>query len=150
MADETLFFADMGIGWMAAAIESLPTELRFGAILAIIFAGYKIFERKYPKTESGYSSLEGKISTLELHVTNHLTTEIHDVREVIKTQTAAITAMTTALQEQTKAARDVEEEATRTNRSVNVVLSKLDELDKSIDTVDKSVIRLEGRIRQSP
>lgn len=152
MIDGAMVFADMGSA-LVAIVESLPTEVRIFAVIALIYAGHKAIEYKYPPKsgdEEKYESLKEKISGLELYVTNHLTTEIHDLKSLLTLHTTTISTMTLALQEQTKAARDVEEEATRTNRSVNVVLSKLDELDKSIDTVDKSVIRLEGRIRQSP
>jgi len=111
----------MDLTWLADLGKGLPPEFRFIVILLILGIVYKAIDIKYiqPKTGAGETSeqseaLREKIGDLEFHLTNHLTTEIKELKDAIILNT--------------KSVRDMKEEANRVANSMNVILDKNDKM----------------------
>lgn len=138
--------------WVGDVMRGWPYWAQMLIIFPIVYSGLKFIDIKYvqPRTQkktNGHAALETKIQELETHVTNHLTTDIGELKTCINNLTSIITSQVEISTKNFELLRDMVEEAKRTNRSINVMLGKADELDKSIDQLDKSVIRVEAKIK---
>lgn len=119
----------MDLSWLGESIASLPPDLRFFAIIAICIAVYKYVDVKHLQPKSnGNKALENKVGNLELHLTNHLTTEVAQLKSSVEAQTVAVNAMTNSNQELAKEVRNMVEQTNRAVNTMNVVLSKIDNM----------------------
>lgn len=120
----------MDLSWLGESIAGLPPELRFFAIIAICIAVYKYVDVKHlqPKNGNGHKALRDKVGDLELHLTNHLTTEVAQLKQSVEAQTIAVNAMTSSVQELSKEVRNLVEQTNRTVNTMNVMLNKMDNM----------------------
>lgn len=135
----------MDFSWIGPAMHEVGTYPAFLQVGVLVLLCYIVYSAKeWARLRGGddedpEADLRAQVDSLELHLTNHLTTEVARLAD-------SITEMAATLKEATVETRNMVEQ---TNRSVNtmvVVLEKIDELDKGLDTIDKSIIRLEGRV----
>jgi hypothetical protein len=133
------------IGPAMHVVGTYPAFLQVGVLVLLCYIVYSAREWARLRGQSDMDEpdpteeLRIQVDSLELHLTNHLTTEVARLAD-------SLNEMSVTIKEATAETRNMVEQ---TNRSVNtmiIVLEKVDELDKSLDTIDKSIIRLEGRV----
>jgi predicted RNA-binding protein with PIN domain len=128
-------------------LEAMPLQLQFVLIGGSLYLVFKYLEIKYvhPKN-SAQKGIEEKVEQLELHITNHLTTATSDLTKAvalmnrsIETRALQITSLTASNLQLAQVVRDMQEQANRVANTGNVILEK-------IDLVDRSISRLEGAL----
>jgi hypothetical protein len=109
----------MDFGWVTEMAAGLPPEFRFLVILAVLGIIYKWADVKYinPKGDGDgalASDLSDKVDSLELHLTNHLTSDVRDLKN--------------AIIDMAQATRDMKEELNRNVNTMTVLLTKNDQM----------------------
>jgi len=122
----------MELSWVGSMVSSFPPQLQTVVVLVVLWLGHRIVDAKWLSKRNGNGDVGKRLAEIEAHVTNHLTT-MSELEE-------SVVGLTTAI-------RDMQEESSRVARSMNIMLNKQDELDKTLDTLDKSMIRIEERMR---
>ncbi len=118
----------MDFAWVGELIESLPQSIQTVVVLSGVGLAYKVAQWKWSAEEHPHAEI-GELQEALGDVKTQLTNHLPHVIENLNTNVEALA----------KSIRDLTEQSNRVANSQNVVLDKLDILDRTLNRLDARI-----------